>query len=194
MSWEDFEKELEEERRKEEEERLQSLKDCHEKFYRLNDGSFTYDCLVLMVCKRYNLNIDDIPNAAYGVVNYYLDNDIETSFHDYIYCDTAPMVKPVKKLREIFPEFNFAEKPKQVVELANKIYGLDLEIVKDGMYGGAHIFSPSFDFNSFTPIPVDKIHELKEEIKILEKYGSSTDKIKKELDEFELPEDVLELI
>ena len=54
MSWEDFEKELEEKRRKEEEERLQSLKDCHEKFYRLNDGSFTYDCLVLMVCKRYN--------------------------------------------------------------------------------------------------------------------------------------------
>ena len=35
---------------------------------------------------------------------------------------------------------------------------------------------------------------MKEEMKILEKNGYSTDKIKKELDEFELPEDVLELI
>ena len=196
MTWEDFdfEKELEEERRKKEEERLQSLKDCHEKFYRLNDGSFTYDCLVLTVCKRYDLNIKDVPNVAFGVVNYYIDNDIETSFEDYLYCNTAPLVKPVKQLREIFPEFSFAEKHEQIVELANKIYDLNLEIVGDGLYGGVYIYSPSFDFNSFTPIPVDRIHQLQEDMRILEKYGYSSDEIKKELDKYKLPDDVLEMI
>ena len=53
-------------------------------------------------------------------------------------------------------------------------------------------YSYSFDFNSFTPIPIKEIYEIKQEIAILSKYAVDTSALEAKIDSYGLPENVIQ--
>ena len=187
----EWEKELEEKRRKEEEERLAFLDKCLSK---LTDPELAYRCLSLRVAQRFKIKEDymGFPNSVYAILNYWVD-EVDEDFEFWLNKDDAPFIRKAKELYKIFPEFSFETDLRKKVELINKVYGLELYYDGDE-WTDNYVYSYSFDFNSFTPLPVKKIHNLKEEIKVLEKHGADTSSLIKELEEFGLPDDVLEVI
>ena len=54
--------------------------------------------------------------------------------------------------------------------------------------------SYSFDFNSFKPLPVSEIKAIKEERKVLNKYGLDVSELDKKLSNYGLTEEELEMI
>lgn len=54
-----------------------------------------------------------------------------------------------------------------------------------------YIYSYSFDFNNFTPIPIKEIYEIKQEIAILLKYGVDTSALEAKINSYGLPEDIV---
>lgn len=181
----DFEKEIEEYRRKKEEKRMKFFNTCREK---INDGTLIYRSLALFIAKRFKLHIDDyfdVDNSVYEILNYYIEN-VDEDFEKWLNKDDAPLIRKRSELRKVFPEFKFIDSDKKLVDNVNNLYGLDLHLSDDCFW------SVSFDFNSFIPIDVEEIHRIKEEIKVLEKYGYPVDDLKEKLDSFNLDEDILE--
>ena len=108
--------------------------------------------------------------------------------------DDAPLNRPASHLKTIFPELTFITENKyKLVELANKIYGLDLEVSVDYL-GSAYIYSLSFDFNSFTPLPVDDVVELVREIEFCKKYNIDSDELTDKIKSYNIPKQALDII
>lgn len=190
----DFEKAMKEYEEQKEKERLAFLKRCHDK---ITDDGIVYLGLSHILAHRFRIEEpyhgSDYPGVVYELVNYYVDN-VEEDFLDWIHKDNGPFVKTPKQIIKIFPEFhNITKDARKIVKLANKIYNLDLKYNHDEYYGD-YIYSYSFDFNSFTPINISEVIELKKEIEVLRKYNQPTDELEKKLTGYGFTPEQLELI
>ena len=182
-----LDKAMEEYHKEQEEKRQKFLGKCLDK---INDGDFAYNLLVLAVCKRFNLDIDYTPNVAYIMVEHFVEN-VDESFNEWVNKNDAPFVRPFSSLKKIFPEFrSIAKNGREIVKLANEIYNLDLDYDFDADY----VYSFSFDFNSFTPINMNEVKELKTEISFCRKYGIDCTKLEEQLMSYGLNKDQLDLI
>ena len=93
---------------------------------------------------------------VYAIVNYFFDNDMyrEMSLEDWLYSDDGPVIFSLFDMKKIFPEFALVcINEHKIVETANEKYNLSLEIDED------YVWSLSFDWNSFTPIPVETVRQ-----------------------------------
>lgn len=154
-------------------------------------GELAYHSYLLLICERFKLNSRCYytPEVAYILTDYFIEN-VDEPFDVWVRKNDAPFVRPLSDARKIFHEFKFLDDDIEILKLANKVYGLDLQtdFEKDFMY------SFSFDFDSFTPIDITGVRELKTEISILEKHNVACDDLKEELMSFGLTEEQLELI
>ena len=187
----DRDMELNEMRMKKERDRSIRLKKCLNK---LADPELAYKCLALRIAERFDISKGycGFPDSVYAILNYWID-EVDEDFESWLNKDDAPLIRKASELNRIFPEFNFETNICKKIELINRVYGV--ELYYDGrIYWEDYVYSYSFDFNSFTPLPVKKIHNLKKEISVLEKHGADASALRKELEDLDLPEDVLEVI
>ena len=184
----DIDEYMESIRKEREEKRQKFLNTAVEK---MDNGELCYHAFVLLICERFNLKkrYGYVPDVAHVLAEHFINN-VDEPFNKWVYKNDAPFVRPLKDSREIFHEFAFLENDWEILELANKVYGLDLQVDCEEEY----MFSLSFDFNSFTPINIDGIKELKQEIKILEKHNVDCSDLKEQLNTYGLTEEQLELI
>ena len=166
---------------------------------KINDGEFIYHLLGLALCERFKLKLrydGEPPYVVWGIVNHYVDN-IDMDWVEWLTSDDAPFIRPVGQLKRIFPELaKIYNNETEIVELANKIYGLDLHLDNEGCYHDypEYVYSLSFDFNSFKPLPIEEIKDIKTEKETLNKYGYDVSELDKKLSSYGLTEDELELI
>ncbi len=177
----DFEKEMEEYERKREEERQAFLQKCHDK---ITDGGIVYQGLAFIIAHRFKITEayhgSGFHDVVYRILNHYVE-EVDEDFETWLHKDDGPFVRPAKTMVNIFPEFKkISNKPRKIMEIANEMYGLDLQY-DHCEYHGDYVYSYSFDFNSFTPINVDEVVKLKEEITILKSYGHPTDELEAKL-------------
>ncbi|MBP5423052.1 MAG: hypothetical protein J6Y78_11480 [Paludibacteraceae bacterium] len=133
-----------------------------------NDGELIFEMVVNMIAKRFGVD----KYAPIGeLLDYYIEN-VDMSLNEWLFCDNAPLLIRLDDVGKIFYEFKgIAENDFKIVELANKTYGLDLHI--DYNYGSpSYVYAFEFNFNSFTPIDVKRLYNLKKEIEFCEKYGA----------------------
>ena len=189
----DFEKYMAEKREQERKERQAFMDKCASK---IRDGKFIYHLLGLALCERFKLDLKyngEPPYVVWDIVNYYVEN-IDEEWVDWLVKDDAPIIRPISHLRRIFPELASIKKDDEdIIELANKIYGLDIKTDYDG-YSSEYFYAYSFDFNSFKPLPIDEIKATKQEITILLKYGYDVTELNEKLSEYGLTDDELEMI
>ena len=141
-----------------------------------NDSEFIYTMLCDRVAKRFE--IDNYASCISDIIKHYVEN-VDMDFNEWLYCDDAPLIVPLHKIVGLFPEFaNLGKSKYEIVNIANKMYGLDMHIDYD-CCGDSYVYAYSFNFNSFTPICVDDVSDIKKEIEFCEKYGIDH----KELDE-----------
>ena len=183
---------MEDYERKREEERLAFLQKCHDK---ITDGSVVYQGLAFIVAHRFRLTEayhgSGFPEVVYDILNHYVD-EVDEDFNTWLHKDDGPFVRPAKDAVRIFPEFKrITTNARKIVEIANEMYGLNLEYSHCD-YHGDYFFSYSFDFNRFTPINVDEVIELKQEIATLQKYGNPTDELEKKLKGYGFTQEQLE--
>lgn len=187
-SFEDAMKEFE---RKEEEKRLAFLKKGANKVR--NDDNLIYRLMALHLSQRFELGLDwnnEPHNVVYSILNYYIDN-IDEPWEEWLNKDDAPIIKPMKELQRYFPELKaIASNEEEIIRIANSLYNLDIKTDYDG-FNVNYFYAYSFDFNSFTPINVKEIKELKTEKCILAKYGHDTSEIDKRLENSGLTEEQL---
>lgn len=182
-----FDKEMEEYRREQELERQKFLDKCVSK---IDDGELAYSLLVLAVCERFKLDVRYPPSVAYIMVEHFVEN-VEEPFNEWVNKNDAPFIRPFSSLKKIFPEFKgIAKNDYGIVKLANEIYNLDLDYDFDADY----VYSFSFDFNSFVPLDMNEIKNLKTEIMFCEKYNIDCSSLKEQLMGYGLTEEQLELI
>ena len=60
--------------------------------------------------------------------------------------------------------------------------------------GSDYIYSLSFDFNSFTPLPVDDVVELTREIEFCKKYNIDSDELTDKMKSYNIPKQALDII
>ena len=189
----DFEKYMAEKREQERKERQAFMDKCASK---IRDGKFIYHLLGLALCERFKLDLKyngEPPYVVWDIVNYYVEN-IDEEWVDWLVKDDAPIIRPISHLRRILPELASIKKDDEdIIELANKIYGLDIKTDYDG-YSSEYFYAYSFDFNSFKPLPIDEIKATKQEITILLKYGYDVTELNEKLSEYGLTDDELEMI
>ena len=187
----DIEKAMEERRRQREEELQRFFDKCASK---INDGRQIYHLLALRLCERFHIDYTfEIPIVVFDLLDYYVE-EVDEDFEGWINKEDAPLIREASQLLRIFPEIAcITENHYRIVEIANKIYGLDLRLCKEE-FGEGYVYSYSFDFNSFKPIDMNRIKELKTEISFCEKYDVDYTDLKKELDAFGLSDEYLELI
>ena len=170
----------------------------NQKFYKLvsdtigHDGRLLSELLALKVAERFDIDFDGVAyTPCYKLANHYILNDnIDIGFVEWLYCDDAPFLKPLHRIGKYFPEFKkITESDKEIVELANKFYNLDLKIDDD--WYTEYVYSFSLNFNNFTPIKMDEVVELKREISFCKKYGLETEELEGKLAEYDLPEEIL---
>ena len=195
----DFEKQLEqykiereERKRKQEEERKAFFQKCSDK---IRDGEFIYDLLAKFLAKRFNVNIEyACESPIYAILNHYVDN-VEEDFLEWVYKDNAPYIVKASQMPKIFHEFKALGNNKAIMEMANKMYNLNLEYCYgECSYDDDYVFAYEFDFNSFTPINLDEVIQLKREIDVLKKYNHDTSELESKLKGFNLPQDILDVI
>ena len=172
----------------------------HETAKRKIDTFLAYNLLCLRAAERYNIPIkgsyypdQDFPEPIYIIVNHFVQEIDDLKFEEYLRGKGAPLLREETEIRKIFPEFNFLETNQEIIDLANKIYDLDLRLWIP-YYGKGYVYSLSFDFESFTPIKLDEAKKLKEEIRVLEDHNVSEDIIhplRDELTKFGLSEKIL---
>lgn len=188
-----FEEYIKEKREQEEKERQAFMDKCASK---IRDGEFIYHSLGLALCERFRLKLSyngEPPHVVWGIVNYYVDN-IDEDWVDWLIKDDAPIIRPMSHIKRIFPELALIKKDDDdIIELANKLYGLDIKTDYDG-YSSEYFYAYSFDFNSFKPLPVSEIKAIKEERKVLNKYGLDVSELDKKLSNYGLSEEELEAI
>ena len=163
------------------------MQTCHDK---ITSGDLIYRSLALFIAKRFKVEIPtygDMDGAVYHILNHYVE-EVDEDFETWLTKDDAPLIRNRSELRRIFPEFKFIEDDRELVDTVNKFYNLNLELSSE------YIYSLSFDFNSFVPIEVEEIHEIKEDIKVLKKYGYPTDELEAKLDEFGLDPKLMKVL
>ena len=181
-----FEKAMMEIEKEKEEERRVFLQKCLDKM----TGELAYNSFVLLICERFKIESRYCtPEVAFILADHFVEN-VDEPFSKWISKNNAPFVRPISDARKIFHEFDFLTGDEEIIDLANKMYGLDLKTT----YEGDYMYSFSFDFNSFTPIDITGVRELKNEIKILEKHNVACDDLKTKLSEYGLTSEQLELI
>lgn len=189
-----FEEAMKEFEKKEEEKRLAFLEKGANKVR--DDDNLIYRLMALHLSQRFELGLDwnnEPHNVVYSILNYYIDN-IDEPWEEWLNKDDAPIIKPIKKLREYFPELKaICDSDKDIIRIANNIYNLDIKTDYDG-FDSQHFYSYSFDFNSFIPINIKEIKELKTEKMVLAKYGHDTSEIDEKLKTFGLTEEQLEVL
>lgn len=178
--------------RKEQEEKRLSLYDkCASK---ITDSSLIYQMCALRIMQRFELELrwDNYPpHVCYKILDYYIEN-VDEDFGEWLYKDDAPLIRPVSDLRKIFPElilYNEIEN-QEIIDFANTLYNVGLHL--DTNDHCIYIYSYSFDFNSFTPIPIKEIYEIKQEIAILSKYAVDTSALEAKINSYGLPENVIQ--
>lgn len=148
----------------------------------------TYHAYLLLICQRYNLTYEyGIPNVAHKLLDYYIEN-VDEDFDTWLHKNDAPFVRTSEEVQKIFHEIP-SKSLVNLVNTVNSLYGLDLVISDE--YFETYVYSYSFDFNSFTPINVDEIREIKNEISVLEKHGYDTSALETKLQTYGLSEDQL---
>lgn len=170
----------------------------NEKFFKLvadtigHDGRLISELLALKVAERFDINFDGVAyTPCYKIANHYIMNDdIEIGFVEWLYCDDAPFLKPLYRIGKYFPELKpFAKNDREIVRLANKVYGLELKVDDD--WYTEYVYAYGLDFNSFTPVDLEKVNELKREIDFCKKYGLETEELEGKLSEYGLTEEIL---
>lgn len=192
----DFEEYIKEKREQEEKERLEFLNKCGNKV-RDND-ELIYRLLALGLCQRFNLKLSyngEPPYIVYSILNYYVDN-INIDWDEWLMSEDAPLIRPISELKKVFPELAvIVDDNEKIVELANRLYGLELKTDYDHVFNHSdYFFATSFNFNDFKPLPVVEIKKLKNEKEILNKYSVDTTELDKKLSEFGLTDEELEVI
>ena len=192
----DIEEYLRQKREEEEKERLAFLDRCANKVK--DNSDLIYRLLALGLCSRFNLKLDyngEPPYVVYGILNYFVDN-VDIEWDEWLYSDDAPLIRPIDELKKVFPELaSITSNNEEIVELANKLYELEIETDYDCCSGySKYFYANSFNFNDFTPINVSEIKKLKNEKEVLIKYGQDVSEIDKKLSEFGLTEEELEAI
>ena len=182
---------LEEERQREKELQLFSNK------VRFTDNETLYHAYLLLICERFNLLFDyNIPHVAYLLLDYYIAN-VSESFMKWLYNTQGPFVRKGDEIKRIFHEIPY-ENLSDLIDSVNVLYNLDLHISDEydccEGYGENYVYSFSFDFNSFTPINVKEIRELKNEIAVLEKYGYNVSSLEDKIQSYGLSEEQLDKI
>lgn len=168
-------------------EKLTLIDKCASK---ITSSSLIYSMCALRIMQRFKLSMEwnnKPPRVCYKILNYYVNN-IDEDFEEWLLKNDAPLVRPLSHLRKIFPELVLDEQItiREIVDLANKIYGVDLHICDN-----EYIYSYSFDFNSFKPIPVKEIHDIKQKIRILNKYDVDTSALKAQINKYGLPDEIV---
>lgn len=135
------------------------------------DYELIYTMLCDTIAKRYNV---DNYAPVYELIKYYVNN-VDMNLMDWLYSDNAPFLVPTHKIGDYFPEFKgIAESDYEIVKLANKVYGVDLLLDYDCCTGG-YVYAYEFNFNSFTPIDIQRLKVLKQEKDFCLKYGVEPD-------------------
>ena len=146
----------------------------------IKDGSLIYDMLCELVRKRFKL---DYSAPTHILVNKYFDDDIEMGFKEWLYCDNAPLLVELDDFKELFYELKpLCKSEYDIVDIVNNVYGLDFKL--DYNYDcPSYVYSMSVDFNSFKPIDVKSIIDLKKEIEICKKHNIDTSEMVDKLNE-----------
>lgn len=170
-----------------EKERLAFLSKCASK---ITDNELVYGMCALKIMQRFGLELrwdKEPPYVCYKILDYYVEN-VDKDFQAWLYGDDAPMIRHKYELRKIFPELVLNENitDEEIVNLANEIYGVELNI-----YDDEFIYSFGFNFNDFVPIPAKEIHDIKKEIATLIKYDVDTSVLEDKLKSYNLPEKVI---
>lgn len=148
--------------RKEEERRVRRERETQvffNKCLRAIDGEMAYKHFCDVVDRT--LGMDSYHSSSFILVNYFFENDLylEMSITDWLSRDDGPLMKSRYKAEKMFPEFAIISKdPEDIIEMANKVYGLDLEWDDD--FDADFFFSYSFDWNSFEPIDLDEVRNV----------------------------------
>lgn len=189
-----IEKAMQEYEKKEEEKRLTFLKKGANKIR--DDDDLLYRLMALHLSQRFKLGLnwnDEPHGVVYSVLNYYIDN-VDEPWEEWLNKDNAPIIKPIKEIKKYFPELKkISNNEREIIKIANNIYGLNIETDYDG-FDTNHFYAYELDFNSFTPIDIKEVKELKTEKMILAKYGHDTSEIDKKLKTFGLTEEQLEVL
>lgn len=165
------------------EEELNYIRQCRsfavDKYFKIlndsfHDGNLLYHMLAGCVADEFQIddrNGRDIPSVVYGVLNYYLDNEIDMNIHQWLRSDDGPIIKTETEFFRIFPELDSMSLI-NAVDVANKIYDLDLQIDYDRCFSCDEPYVYSFSFNyRIRHIDIKVINELKQEIDFCTKYG-----------------------
>lgn len=189
-----FEREMREFEKREEQKRLAFLEKGANKVR--NDDDLIYRLMALHLSQRFKIGLDwnDEPyGVVYSVLNHYIDH-VDEPWEEWLNKNDAPIIRPIKSIKEYFPELKaIANDNEEIIRLANNIYNLDIKTDYDG-FDSQHFYSYSFDFNSFVPIDIKEIKELKTEKMVLAKYGHDTSEIDKKLKTFGLTEEQIEVL
>ena len=191
---EDFDTVMEEYYKKEEEKRQKFLQKCHDKV----DNETIYKGLSYIIADRYNIKqvYQEAPfhEVVYIILNYYIEH-VDEDINKWLHSNNAPLVKTPTEINKIFKEFSTITEndARETIQLANHIYGLDLKYHYCD-YNGVYIYSLDFDFNSFKPIDLTEIKELKTKINILKEYDVDTNELEKQLNSYGFTDEQLELI
>lgn len=168
-----------------------------QKFHKLvsdtvgHDGELLMELLTLKVAERFNMLREVRYSPCWRVAYHYITSDMDMGFKEWLYSEDAPFIKPLHMIGTFFPEFeDFARDDKHIVELANRLYGLDLQ-VDDDWYSN-YVYSFSLNFNDFVPIDYGRVEELKREIDFCMKYGLDYSELEGELEDMGLILDELE--
>ena len=163
------------------EEELNYIRQCRsfavDKYFKVlndsfHDGNLLYHMLAGCVADEFKIDDShgrDIPSVVYAILNYYLDNEIDMTIHQWLRSDNGPIIKTETEFFKIFPEFK-GMNLKESVKIANKIYDLDLGTTNDDYGYHTYVFSFSFNYR-INHIDISIIRELKKEIDFCTKYG-----------------------
>lgn len=151
-----------------------------------HDGELLFELLTMKVAQRFGLLYDRYEySPCYEIVNHYVNSDVTLGFSEWLYSDNAPFVCPIHKIGRYFPEFKKLGKSNyDVVKLVNKVYGLDLKVDDYGYV--SYVYTYSLDLDSFVPIDMEKVKELKQEIDFCRKYGLETEELEDKLSDYGL--------
>ena len=113
----------------------------------IRDGGFIYSLLVDYTCKRFDIPVGFAPNCVYEIVSYYFNEGVDEDFRKWLNKEDAPFIRKLSEAPKIFPEVaSLSNSNYKLIELANKIYNLDLKIDGGDWTPRTYIYSLSFDF------------------------------------------------
>lgn len=151
----------------------------------IRDGNIILKGMSLIVAQRFGVDIDEEEHSPCWIIadHYIFNDDLDCGFMDWLYCENAPFLCRLSDVGKYFPEFRgVAKSNREIVDYANKSYGLDLKIDTD-WYNG-YVYSFSLNFNDFIPIDLEKVMGLKQEIDFCKKYGLETEELEGKLEDY----------